>query len=143
MARLRIQRTKLRYRGTAVVEAALVFPLLLLLTMGAIEYGWLFLKAQHMTNAARQGARLAIRPDVEIGGKEGVLALIERLMAEGGLADSGYIVNLTPDPTTVGTGNPLEVEIRVKSAGIVIIGASFLPVPEWLRATVTMTKEGP
>jgi len=123
-----------------VVEAALVFPLLLLLTMGAIEYGWLFLKAQHTTNAARQGARLAIRPDVTTGE---VLALIDRLMAEGGLADSGYVVNLTPAPTAVGTGDPLEVEIRVPSAGIVIINASFLPVPEWLRATVTMTKEGP
>jgi len=122
------------------VEAALVFPLLLLLTMGAIEYGWLFLKAQHMTNAARQSARLAIRPDVKT---LEVLALIDRLMAEGGLADSGYIVNLTPDPTTVGAGDLLEVEIRVPSAGIVIIDASFLPVPQWLRATVTMTKEGP
>ena len=122
------------------MEAALVFPLLLLLTMGAIEYGWLFLKAQHTTNAARQGARLAIRPDVETGE---VLALIDRLMAEGGLGDSGYVVNLTPDPTAVGAGEPLEVEIRVPSAGIVIINASFLPVPEWLRATVTMTKEGP
>jgi len=120
-----------------VVEAALVFPLLLLLTMGAIEYGWLFLKAQHTTNAARQGARLAIRPDVTNGE---VLALIDRLMAEGGLADSGYVVNLTPAPTA---GDLLKVEIRVPSAGIVIINASFLPVPEWLRASVTMTKEGP
>ncbi len=137
---MRIQHARLRYRGTAVVEAALVFPLLLLLTMGAIEYGWLFLKAQHTTNAARQGARLAIRPDVTT---PEVLTLIDRLMAEGGLADSGYIVNLMPDPTTVGAGDPLKVEIKVPSAGIVIIDASFLPVPEWLRASVTMTKEGP
>ena len=122
-----------------MVEAALVFPLLLLLTMGAIEYGWLFLKAQHTTNAARQGARLAIRPDVTTGE---VLALVDRLMAEGGLADSGYIV--TPvDFAAVPAGDPLKVEIKVPSAGIVIIGASFLPVPEWLRASVTMTKEGP
>jgi hypothetical protein len=139
MAKLRIQHAKLRYRGTAVVEAALVFPLLLLLTMGAIEYGWLFLKAQHITNAARQGARLAIRPDVETGE---VLTLIDHLMAEGGLADSGYVV--TPvDFAAVPVGDPLKVEIKVPSAGIVIIHASFLPVPEWLRASVTMTKEGP
>ena len=123
------------------MEAALVFPLLLLLTMGAIEYGWLFLKVQHMTNAARQSARLAIRPDVET---PEVLALIDLLMAEGGLADSGYVVNLTPaDIASLSAGDLLEVEIRVPSAGIVIIDASFLPVPEWLRATVTMTKEGP
>ena len=45
-----------------MVEAAIVFPILLMLTLGAIEYGWLFLNAQQVTNAARQGARIAILP---------------------------------------------------------------------------------
>ena len=32
---------KSRYHGTAVVEAAIVFPLLVMLTFGVIEYGWI------------------------------------------------------------------------------------------------------
>ena len=35
-----------------VTEAALVLPILLLVTFGAIRYGWFFLKAQQITNAA-------------------------------------------------------------------------------------------
>ncbi len=35
----------------------------LLVMLGAIEYGWLFFNVQQITNAARQGARVAILPD--------------------------------------------------------------------------------
>jgi len=46
-------------RGAAMVEMAIVLVLLLMLSLGVIEYGWLFLTMQRITNAARQGARVA------------------------------------------------------------------------------------
>ena len=52
-----------RRKGVALLEAALVFPLLLLLTLALIEYGWLFMKIQQTTNAARHGLRAAVVPD--------------------------------------------------------------------------------
>ena len=52
-----------RRRGAAAVEAALVMPIMLLVTLGAIKYGWLFLRAQQVTTAARYGARVAVRAD--------------------------------------------------------------------------------
>lgn len=143
MSRLSIQSEKprYRYRGTAVVEAALVFPVLLLLTMGAIEYGWLFLKAQQITNASRQAARLAIRPDST---NADVLANIDFLMTGAGMGDSGYSVNLTPaDISLPGVGEIIEVEITAPCANLVLIDAGFLPVPANIGATVVMTKEGP
>ncbi|MBN2270322.1 MAG: pilus assembly protein [Sedimentisphaerales bacterium] len=141
MARLRIKAGNSRYRGTAVVEAALVFPLLLLLTMGAIQYGWLFLKAQQITNATRQSARLAIRPDST---NAEVLAVVDSLMASGGMSGSGYAVDFTPpDIEGLTAGQALEVKITVPSASVVLINAGFLPVPANLTAVVTMTKEGP
>lgn len=139
MEGLGMQVAKLRYKGTAVVEAALVFPLLLLLTMGAIEYGWLFLKSQQITNATRQGARLAIRPDST---NNKVLAAIDSLMVGGGM--DSYAVNFTPaDISLLTVGEILEVRITVASASVVMIDAGFLPVPATLGAVVTMTKEGP
>ncbi len=33
-------------RGVVLIEAALVFPILLLLTFGLMEYGWLFLRME-------------------------------------------------------------------------------------------------
>ena len=44
-------------RGAAAVEFAIVLPLLLTLTLGAIDWGWYFYVDQLVTNAAREGAR--------------------------------------------------------------------------------------
>ena len=52
-----VPRLKARQSGLATIEMAMVLPLLMLLTLGVIEYGWMFLKSQQITNAARQGAR--------------------------------------------------------------------------------------
>ena len=58
-----IKRQLHRRDGLAVVEMAIVLPLLILLTFGMIEYGWLFLRSQEISNAARQGARIGVWPD--------------------------------------------------------------------------------
>jgi Flp pilus assembly protein TadG len=41
----------------AVVEMAIVTPVLLTLVFGIIEFGWIFMSYQTITNAAREGAR--------------------------------------------------------------------------------------
>ena len=45
-----------RRRGSAVLDAALVFPILLSLTFGAIEYGYYFFVKNTLQGAAREGA---------------------------------------------------------------------------------------
>ena len=47
-------------RGAAIVEFAVVLPLLLTLLFGIIDFGWVFLVRQTLTNAAREGARVAV-----------------------------------------------------------------------------------
>ena len=39
-------------------------PLLLILVFGVLEYGWMFIKAREVANAARRGARAAVVPAV-------------------------------------------------------------------------------
>ena len=46
--------------GTAVVEFAIVLPLLVMIVFGIIEFGLLFYDKQVITNASREGARLGI-----------------------------------------------------------------------------------
>jgi Flp pilus assembly protein TadG len=46
-----------RQSGVAAVEFALLLPILLTLTLGAIEWGFFFFVDQRVTNAAREGAR--------------------------------------------------------------------------------------
>jgi len=131
---------KIRYNGTVLVEAALVFPLLLLLTLGAIEYGWLFLKSQQITNAARQGARVAVRDGATT---QDVLTTIDNLMAAADMAKSGYQVVIAPS-VSVSPGFPVNVRVTVPCANVVLINApALLPTPTTLRAAVSMVKEGP
>ena len=49
-----------RRRGSAVLDAALVFPILLSLTFGAIEYGYYFFIKNTLQGAAREGCRSGI-----------------------------------------------------------------------------------
>ena len=51
-------------KGSAVLEAALILPILLMLLSGLVEFGEVFRIQQALTNAAREGARIgAIRLD--------------------------------------------------------------------------------
>jgi len=47
-------------KGAAVVEFAIVLPLLVLILCGMIEFGLLFYNKQVITNASREGARTGI-----------------------------------------------------------------------------------
>ncbi len=128
----------------STVEFALVLPLLLLLLLGAIRYGHLFLKAQQITNAARHGARTAVRPDASVAG---VLAAIDGLMTVAGMGDSDYSVTFTPaDVAAPELGESVTVRITVPCANIDVLHVPLftdLEPDNWnLGATVTMAKEG-
>lgn len=47
-------------KGQALVELALVLPLLLALLCGIIDFGWIYYNQITLTNAAREGARYAV-----------------------------------------------------------------------------------
>ncbi|MGD9723026.1 MAG: TadE/TadG family type IV pilus assembly protein [Pirellulales bacterium] len=55
----RRRRIAQRRRGGAIVEAALVLPLVLMFLFGIMEYGRYVMMRQILTNAAREGARYA------------------------------------------------------------------------------------
>jgi Flp pilus assembly protein TadG len=50
-------------RGTALLESAVTIPILLLVAVGVFEFGRAFQTWQVLTNAAREGARLAVTPN--------------------------------------------------------------------------------
>lgn len=60
-ARLRSQ------RGNALIEFALVLPLLLLIFAGIVDFGFLFQRYEVITNAAREGARIGVLPGYDAG----------------------------------------------------------------------------
>lgn len=61
-------------KGQALVEFALVLPILLGLIMGMIEFGWILNGKLTLTNAAREGARAAVASeDAIIAAKDAVV----------------------------------------------------------------------
>jgi Flp pilus assembly protein TadG len=49
-------------RGAALLEAAITIPMLLLVSVGIFEFGRAYQTWQILTNAAREGARIAVLP---------------------------------------------------------------------------------
>jgi Flp pilus assembly protein TadG len=136
MADLRARR---RHRAVVAIEAALVLPILLVLVLGVVEYGWLILKSQQMTNAVRHGARMGITVD---GTYTDVENAVTALMDAAGMGGSGY--TLTIAPANVGdmnAGELLTVELSVDYANIGL-DMPLLPTPTTLRSSVSMAKEG-
>ena len=50
-------------RGAALLETAITIPLILLISVGIFEFGRAYQTWQVLTNAAREGARIAVLPD--------------------------------------------------------------------------------
>src|SRR5437870_1165231 len=70
-----------REAGAEIVEFALVLPLLLLVVLGIIDFGFLFQRYEVVTNAAREGARVAVLPGY--GDADAVLRVDQYLKAGG------------------------------------------------------------
>src|SRR5712692_9627336 len=70
-------------RGTALMETALTLPLLLLVSVGIFEFGRAYQTWQILTNAAREGARVAILPNPA---PNAVDARVREYLQIGGLA---------------------------------------------------------
>jgi hypothetical protein len=76
------RRPRQRERGAELIEFALVLPLLLLLVLGIVDFGFLFQRLEVVTNAAREGARIAVLPGYLT---PDVKARVNQYMQEGGV----------------------------------------------------------
>jgi Flp pilus assembly protein TadG len=107
---------------------ALLLPLLLLILMGILEYGWMFWKNQEINNAARHGARTAVIEGATTGD---VTTAIDTLMDRAGLASSGYTIEIEPaDVFIAEPGSLITVTVTVPYANITLTGVPMLPVPD-------------
>jgi len=52
--------TASRLRGSAVVEMAVITPLLMTVMIGIMEFGWLFMCQETLTTATREACRVAV-----------------------------------------------------------------------------------
>lgn len=127
----RIHRLFRRYdRGSAIIEAALVLPLLLLVVFGITEFGRALMTTNILTQAAREGARVAA---VAADSSGAVTRINEVLTA----------ANVTPSAISiVGAGTDEVITVTV-DADFTFLGAKILPAQGTitLRGTSVMRAE--
>ena len=86
-------------KGAELIEFALVFPLLLLTLLGIMDFGLLFQRYQTVTNAAREGARIAVLPDYA---QADVEARVTQYLAASGLTATPTFAYTPPQALNVG-----------------------------------------
>jgi hypothetical protein len=96
-------------KGAALIEAAVTIPLILLICVGIFEFGRAYQTWQVLTNAAREGARLAVLEGPTDGE---VRTRVNDYLTGGGLtalADGNIQVNRT-FPIGTSTASRIEVD---------------------------------
>jgi Flp pilus assembly protein TadG len=99
-----------RRSGAATVETALVLPIFFMVMIGIVEVGRAFMVAQLLTNAAREGSRIAIMTGST--NTEVTQTVKDVAQATAGIAPTDLTVTIT---ITEASGNP-ETSDQVASA---------------------------
>jgi Flp pilus assembly protein TadG len=82
-------------RGQALLETALVLPIILAVAVGIFEFGRAYQTMQVLTNAAREGARVAVLPNAT---KEDVESRVTAYLKAGQLkSDDTVIIDVDQD----------------------------------------------
>lgn len=125
-----------RKRAAAIVEFAIVLPLLLTVLFGIIQYGWVFMIRQTLQMAAREGCRVAVLP-TSVEPYTNVTTRIDQVMSTTGLTT--YTVTMTHATLA----NPVEtVVISVPYADASLVAGWFGSSNFNLVGSSSMRKEG-
>jgi Flp pilus assembly protein TadG len=82
-------------RGSEILEAALVFPILLTLSFGTIEFGYYFFTEHNLQSAAREGVRAAVPAGLSTGERaDEIESAVDRVMSASGYQQSQYDINV-------------------------------------------------
>lgn len=132
--------TRGREDGAVAVEFALILPLLILLVVGAIEYGRVFSQYQVFQGAAREGARCAAVQDAEAAMGLPVCDIEERITTA-----AGPYAPALPAIVTVEGGNGLPYACSGRNGRNVTVSWEQpleIDIPFWRSTTITTTIEG-
>ncbi|MEL7563574.1 MAG: TadE family protein [Dehalobacterium sp.] len=93
-------------KGQAMVELALILPILLLLIFGIVEFGRIFSTQLLLTSSAREAARIAA-----VGASD--IAIVTNVENNASVLDSSKImVTISPDELSRIRGNAVTVHIE-------------------------------
>lgn len=123
---------KSRESGQAMVEFALVLPILLIFLCGIIDFGWIFYNQIAINNACREGARYASVHYTQYLSAPGTL----QTNTTNWVSDSATGIT-TPLEITLDTGTSGQVTVTVKESVPVLTGITSLVIGDNVDLTAT------
>jgi Flp pilus assembly protein TadG len=136
-------------RGAALLEMAFTLPLLLLISVSIFEFGRAFEVWQVLTNAAREGARVAVLPGIS----DAMVTARVRQYADVGMLDPGVTPTVTIQRNSTisygsGTASGSKVTVAypfrfivLQNVARLIVNGSTVGAPFTMAASATMRNE--
>jgi Flp pilus assembly protein TadG len=136
-------------RGAALLEMAFTLPVLLLISVGIFEFGRAFEVWQVLTNAAREGARVAVLPGIS----DAMVTARVQQYANAGVLDVGVTPTVTIQRNSTisygsGTASGSKVTVAypfrfivLQNVARLIVNGSTVGAPFTMAASATMRNE--
>jgi Flp pilus assembly protein TadG len=125
------RRCRINRQGAAAVEFAVVAPIFFLMVLGMLEFGRAMMVQQLLTNASREGARVAIL-DSPSPTASTVTSTVNNYLQGGGISGATVTINPT-EPTTAAYGAPVTVTVQIPFSSV-----TWLPKPIFLGSTTKL-----
>ena len=129
-------------KGAALVETAFVLPIMLLVCVGILEFGRAYQTWQVLTNASREGARVAILPEYT---DASAIARVKTYLKNGGLpasivdsANTKILITATTIPIDV--GGRLTGKVGKVSLGVLNIQTAEEPAARTPQTNFTVVR---
>jgi len=111
--------------GAELVEFALVLPLLLLVVLGIVDFGLLFQRYEVLTNAAREGARVAVLPGYA---DADVVTRVNQYLTAGGLTGPH-------DPPVI--AHPPAIVVGLNCVGVTTVTVTYPQTYSFVGGIIT------
>ncbi len=122
-------------RGQALVELALILPILIIILMGTMEFGRIFHSYLVITSASREGARAGV-----VGLDDtGIRTKVKDVATSLSLSDTQ--ITITPGYGSRSRGVPLTVQVKYSVSLVTPVLGVAVPNPFPLTASTTMRVE--
>ena len=127
-----MMKKKRERRGQGFLEFALIVPVLLLIIIGLIEFGHIFIVYASLTNASREGTRYGIVSPTDYDGinnrvRETIILPPPEEVAINVRYDSGPDTTAFVDPGSVETGSRVRVEVQYDVEALTSFMEPFIP----------------
>lgn len=130
---------KKRSLGAVLVEFAIILPILMFIILAIIELGWGLVIKNTLTDAAREGARVAVTQNVSTNT---IISNIDSIIQTANIPTTNLTVSITPSSVSLqAKGTPIQVLVSLPYSAVSILPAPLFMGGMTLNASVTMAKE--